>query len=36
MTVHEFLLNHYEKGSEEMQEVVNNLVWRGKMAKLFK
>lgn len=36
MTAHEFLLNHYEKGSEEMQEVVNNLVWRGKMAKLFK
>ena len=36
MTVHEFLLNHYEKGSEEMQEVVNYLVWRGKMAKLFK
>ena len=36
MTVHEFLLNHYEKGSEEMHEAVNNLVWRGKMAKLFK
>lgn len=36
ITVHEFLLNHYEKGSEEMQKVVNNLVWRGKMAKLFK
>ena len=36
MTVHEFLLRHYEKGSEEMQEVVNYLVWRGKMAKLFK
>ncbi len=36
MTVHEFLLNHYEKGSEKMHEVVNNLVWKGKMAKLFK
>ena len=36
MTVYEFLLNCYEKGSEEMQEVVNYLVWRGKMAKLFK
>ena len=36
MTVHEFLLRHYEKGSEKMHEAVNNLVWRGKMAKLFK
>ena len=36
MTVHEFLLNHYEKGSEEMQKVVNDLLWRGKMTKLFK
>ena len=36
MTVHEFLLDHYEKGSEEMQEVVNNLVWRGNITKLFK
>ena len=36
MTVHEFLLNHYEKGSEKMHEAVNNLVWRSKMAKLFK
>lgn len=36
MTVHEFLLNHYEKGSKEMREVVKNLVWRAKMAKLFK
>lgn len=36
MTVHEFLLNHYEKGSEEMQKVVKNLIWRAKMAKLFK
>ena len=36
MTVHEFLLNHYEKGSEEMQAVVNNLIWHGNMAKLFK
>lgn len=36
MTVYEFLLNHYEKGSEEMQKVVNNLLWRGKMTKLFK
>ena len=36
MTVHEFLLNHYEKGSEEMQGVINNLIWHGNMAKLFK
>jgi len=36
MTLHDFLLNHYEKGSEEMQKVVSNLIWRGKMAKLFK
>lgn len=36
MTLHDFLLNHYKKGSEEMHEAVNNLVWRGKMAKLFK
>lgn len=36
MTVYEFLLNHYEKGSEEMHEVVNNLIWRAKMTKLFK
>lgn len=36
MTVHEFLLRHYEKGSEKMHEAVNNLVWREKMAKLFK
>ena len=28
--------SNYVKGSEEMQEVVNNLVWREKMAKLFK
>ena len=36
MKVYEFLLNHYEKGSEEMHEAVNNLVWREKMTKLFK
>ncbi len=36
MKVYEFLLDHYEKGSEEMQKVVKNLVWREKMAKLFK
>ena len=36
MTVQEFLLNHYEKGSAKMHEVVNNLMWREKMAKLFK
>lgn len=36
MTVHEFLLNHYEKGSEEMHKTVNNLLWRQKMARLFK
>ena len=36
MTVHEFLLHHYEKGSAKMHEVVNNLMWREKMAKLFK
>ena len=35
-TVHEFLLNHYEKGSKKMHEVVNNLMWHEKMAKLFK
>ncbi len=36
MKVYEFLLDHYEKGSEDMQKVVKNLVWREKMAKLFK
>ena len=36
MTVLEFLLSHYKKGSEEMREILHNLVWRGKMAKLFK
>ena len=36
MKVYEFLLNHYEKGSEEMHKAVSNLIWRGKMAKLFK
>ena len=36
MTVHEFLLNYYEKGSAEMQAVVENLIWRAKMARLFK